>query len=370
MSRQLRVLQILTGLDRGGMETMTMNYYRNIDRARVQFDFLLHREKVGDYEAEALALGAQIFRVPRQNPLNPGYWHALNRFFDKHNYQIVHVQLDCMSALPLFVAKSHGIPVRIAHSHNSRQDKDIKYPLKLLCKHFIRHEATDLLACGVDAGRWMFGTDNFTVLKNAISVDDFAYNEERRSRVRMELGIARNAFVVGHVGRFVPSKNHSFILEVFSTLLSSYPNAVLLLVGNGELRLETERLTNELGIADSVRFLGVRSDVPDIMQAMDVFFMPSLYEGLPLVLVEAQAAGLPCVISDSIPVDCDIDSRLIFRFSLDESRNEWAKAILSQKVREESRSAGSAAVRCAGFDIKQTTSFLEQYYYQKIETTI
>ena len=364
MTEPLRVLQVMTSLDRGGMETMTMNFYRNIDRSRVQFDFLLHRDGEGDYEAEACSLGARVFRVPRQNPLSRSYWRALDHFFVCHPYKIVHAQLDCMSALPLAVARRHGAVVRIAHSHNSRQDRDYKYPLKLVCKRFIRREATDLFACGVEAGRWMFGTDDFTVVRNAIDVDAYAFDENRRERVREAHGIAPSAPVVGHVGRFSPVKNHAFILDVFVETLKLRPDAVLVLVGDGELRAETERRAEVLGISSNVHFLGVRSDVADLMQAMDVFFMPSRYEGLPLVLVEAQASGLPCVISTSIPVDCDLRGSSITRLSLDAPVVEWA-AMVAGSSGEAIRSNGAEIVRRAGFDARETAGWLGSFYLDR-----
>lgn len=366
MSTPLRVLQVLTSLDRGGMETMTMNYYRHIDRERVQFDFLLHRSKKGDYEEEARSLGAHVFRVPRQNPLSPGYWRALGDFFSEHSYKVAHVQLDCLSAIPLAVARRHGVPVRIAHSHNSRQDRDIKYPMKMLCKRFIRWEATDLFACGVEAGRWMFGTDDFTVVRNAIDVDEYAFDGTRRERTRRDLGVPEGTLVIGHVGRFMPQKNHAFILDVFAEVLRLRPDAVLLLIGDGELRAVREQQAADLGISDSVKFLGVRSDVPDLMQAMDVFLMPSLYEGLPLVLVEAQAAGLPCVISDSIPTDCDMDGSSITRLSLGASVIQWATKV-AETFEKNDRDGGSEIVRRAGFDVQESAMRLESFYLNRAE---
>lgn len=364
MTGPIRVLQVLTNLDRGGMETMTMNFYRHIDRERVQFDFLLHRSKEGDYEEEARSLGANVYRVPRQNPLNPGYWRALDSFFFEHPYKVVHAQLDCMSALPLAVAKRHGVPVRIAHSHNSRQDHDIKYPMKMVCKRFICREATDLFACGVDAGRWMFGTDEFKVVRNAIDVDAYAFDAERRRRVRRELCVGDGALTIGHVGRFVSAKNHTFILDVFVETLKLRPDAVLVLVGDGELRAEMERKAEKLGISDSVHFLGVRSDVAALMQAMDAFLMPSVYEGLPLVLVEAQAAGLPCVISDSIPSDCDLKGSRMVRLPLSASVVQWADALISAFGATQ-RVDGADIVKRAGFDICETAGWLESFYLMR-----
>lgn len=367
INKPLRVLMVMTSMDRGGAETFTMNMYRHMDRSLVQFDFLVHRPWEGAYEEEIRSLGGRIYRIRRQNPLDPSYWKDLANFLDGHRYAIVHAQLDCMSSLPLKSARERGVPVRIAHSHNSRQDKDLKYPLKMICKRDIKHEATDLFACGVDAGKWMFGTDDFTVVPNGIEVDSFAFNPNHRRDVRERLGIADNEIVIGHVGRFQPQKNHGFVLRTFHELHESLPESVLLLVGDGPLREEMEREARDLGCGGAVRFLGARADVPDLMQAMDVFFLPSLYEGLPLVLLEAQAAGLTCVISDTIPKDCDLSGSHLCRLSLKEQPPAvWAQALLRFSCeRGDGRSRGAEIVRAAGFDATEVAKRLQTFYLDR-----
>lgn len=361
----LRVLMVMTSLNRGGMETYTMNIYRAIDRNRIQFDFLLHRDEEGAYEDEAVSLGAKIYRIRHQNPLDPLYWRALDDFFTKHTYEVVYAQLDCLSALPLAVAKRHGVPIRIAHSHSSSQDHDYKYPLKLACKPFIKSVATDLFACGDEAGKWMFGTNNFRIIRNAIDVAAYSFDVTQRLRVRQKLDILRAVPVIGHVGRFSPVKNQSFILEVFSEFLKDEPDAVLLLVGDGDTKQDIENKAFELGVSDSVRFLGDRSDVPDLMCAMDIFIMPSLYEGLPMVLVEAQASGLPCLISDAIPPDCEIISRLIHRCKLKNDAPAWSKMIQKIFSLQENRESCANEVRQAGFDIFATAEMLQDQYFSR-----
>ena len=368
-SGPLRVLMVMTSMERGGIEAFTMNMYRNVDRAKIQFDFLLHREERGAYEDEIEALGGKIYRVRRQNPFDPRYWFSLNNFFGAQpEYAIVHAQLDCLSALPLLVARRYGARVRIAHSHNSRQDRDLKYPFKLICKRLISREATDLFACAVDAGRWMFGTDDFTIVRNAIDVDDYAFNGAVRARVRADLGIYDDSLIVGHVGRFAPQKNHRFILEVFADLLKRKPDAILFLIGDGDLRSDIEAKAVSLGISGAVKFLGVRSDVSDLMQAMDVFLMPSIYEGLPMVLVEAQASGLPCFISDSIPKDCDFAGGSVFRMGLDDAPSRWAAVIEKFDRGLRNRALGAQAVCDAGFDVKKEARRLEDYYLTRLGT--
>lgn len=367
MGEPLRVLHVVTKMDRGGLETFVMNMYRNMDRERIQFDFLCHRDGIFSYDQEIRELGGSIYRVSCCNPLNPVYLSGVNRFFAEHQYRVVHSHIDCMSALPLAAARRNGAIVRIAHSHSSRQDRDFKYPLKLVCKRFIRHEATDLFACGEEAGRWMFDTDDFRVVRNAIDVDTYAFDMERRACMRSELGVEESALAVGHVGRFAPAKNHMFILDVFAEVLKLRPDAVLVLVGDGELRSEAECRAESLGISGSVRFLGVRSDVADLMQTMDVFLMPSIYEGLPLVLVEAQAAGLPCLISSSIPRDCDLEGSVIKRMQLTEDPATWAAALVGMRVDNAVRAKGAVIVKNAGFDAGVVAERLMGFYFGRLE---
>lgn len=359
----MRVLQVATKMDRGGLETMIMNCYRRIDKDQVQFDFLLHRQEVGAYDEEIRDLGGRIHHVPRANPLSARYFKALNGFFSSHSeYRVVHSHIDCMSALPLRAARRHGVPVRIAHSHSSFQDKDFKYPLKVLCKSFIKKEATHLLACGKQAGSWMFGTEDFEVVPNAIDVEMFRFDKGSREALRSEAGIASDAFVLGHAGRFLAVKNHAFILEVFRELLEGEPGSVLVLAGDGPLRADIEAMARSWGIADSVRFLGVRSDIPALMSAMDLFVMPSLYEGLPMVLVEAQASGLPCLIADRIPSDCDLTS-LVTRKELEEGSREWARAIAEMGARGGvDRAEYANEIVEAGFDVSSSADRLVSIY--------
>lgn len=353
----IRMLHIVTYMGRGGLETMLMNYYRAIDRAKVQFDFLTHRDFRADYDDEIEALGGKIYRLPNLNPFSRSYLGALDRFFREHpEYRIVHSHLDCMSAIPLKAAKKHGVPVRIAHSHSSRQDRDLKYPLKLLFKRSIPGQATQLFACGKEAGKWMFGTDDFRVLNNAIDAERYRFDPVVRQEVRRELGIPADAPVVGHVGRFMAPKNHGFLLRIFAELPD---HARLLLVGDGELLAENERLAEELGVRDRVIFAGLRSDVDRMLQAMDVFVFPSLYEGLPLSVIEAQAAGLPCLISDKVPIECK-KTDLVTQIPLDASPAEWAEAVLS--AAEAPRGDTLAQIRETGFDIRANAEWLQNYY--------
>ena len=353
----IRILHIVTYMGRGGLETMLMNYYRAIDRTKVQFDFLTHRDFRADYDDEIEALGGKIYRLPNLNPFSRSYLGALDCFFREHpEYRIVHSHLDCMSAIPLKAAKKHGVPVRIGHAHNSNQPRDAKYLLKLFYKRMIAGQATQLFACSDEAGRWMFGNADFRVLNNAIDAGKYAFDAAIRSEVRHELGLPADALVVGHVGRFDPQKNHRFLVEIFEKMPK---DARLLLVGDGVLRPDVEQQAEALGIRDRILFTGVRTDVDRLLQAMDVFLMPSLFEGLPVSIVEAQAAALPCLISDKVPIECK-KTELVTQIPLDASPAEWAETVLF--AAEASRGDTLSQIREAGFDIRANAEWLQNYY--------
>lgn len=359
----IRILHVVTYMGRGGLETMIMNYYRHIDRNKVQFDFLVHRDFEADYDAEIISMGGQIFRVPRLVPWSSTYHKALNAFFAEHpEYKIVHVHQDCLSSIILKEAKKQGVPVRIAHSHSSSQDKNIKYLVKLFYRRKIAKNATHLFACGQDAGKWMFRGASYTIVHNAIDAGLYSYSSVRRDRMRRELDIDANAFVVGHVGRFNTVKNHSFLLDVFAKVRERRSHSYLLLVGDGDLRKETEAKVANMGLSKSIIFTGVRSDVPDLMQAMDCFVFPSLYEGLPLTLIEAQAAGLPCVVSDGVPVEC-AKTDLVEHVSLHDGVETWADRILAKVGFL--RAATKEEIALAGYDIEANALWLENYYLEQ-----
>lgn len=356
----IRVLQIVTYMGRGGLETMIMNYYRNIDRNKVQFDFLVHRQEETDYDKEIVALGGKIYHIPMLNPFSKSYFNALDSFFKEHKYDIVHCHLDCMSAYPLKIAKKNGVRVRIAHSHNKSQDKNLKYPIKLYSKRLIPKYATHLLSCGKEAGDWMFNGKPYTILNNAIDAQSYRFDKQIREEMREQLGFNQEDFVIGHVGRFNPQKNHNFIIDVFNFVHKKNTAAKLVLVGTGDGQKAIKEKVESLALSDSVLFLGNRTDVNKILQAMDVFLFPSLYEGLPLSIIEAQAAGLPCVISDNVPPEC-IVTDLIEAASLDDALAKWEIVITSQKSVK--RKDTYELIKKSGFDVKSNVLVLEKMYY-------
>lgn len=355
----IRVLHIVSYMQRGGLETLIMNCYRHIDREKLQFDFIVHRDFRSDYDDEIEALGGKIYRLPRLNPFSPFYRKAMLDFFRKHpEYRIVHCHLDCMSALPLSAAKRCGVPVRIAHAHSSNQTKDWKYPLKRFFMQGIPGVATHFFACSKTAGKWMFPDQNITVVNNGIDTAKFAFNAESRAEMRAELGLG-SELVLGHTGRFMPEKNHSFLIDVFAEVHRRDPQSKLILIGTGPLEKQIKEKVRGLHLTDAVEFLGVRPDVNRILQAVDVFVLPSVYEGFGIAAVEAQTAGAKCVVSDQVPEMCRITEN-ICALPLDAPAGEWAERILAAGIKD--RSSQQERIKAAGFDIAQTADWLQSFY--------
>ena len=359
----IRVLQVVTYMGRGGLETVLMNYYRHIDRTQVQFDFLVHRNFEADYDAEIRRMGGRIYPVSRLIPWSLRYRRELKCFFQSHpEYRIIHVHQDCLSAVALQCAQQCGIPVRIAHSHTSKQDRNFRYLIKLYYRRKIPEFATDLYACGSSAGEWMFGAHPFRVLPNAIDLSAYRWSPERSCKVRRQWQLS-GSIVIGHVGRFDALKNHSFLLDVFAAFLNRIPDAKLLLIGDGPERAKMEEKAASLHIRDKVIFTGTRGDVPDLMQAMDLFLFPSLYEGTPVVMIEAQASGLPCVKSDGVPEDCIVTSGLVTTMHLSDSPQTWAEHLV-ERIKT-LRGDHSAEIRAAGYDIELEARKLQNEYLRK-----
>lgn len=361
----VRVLHIVTYMGRGGLETMLMNYYRNMDRTKVQFDFVVHRDFKADYDDEIEELGGIIYRLPRLNPFSIKYKKALGDLLESHpEYRIVHVHQDCLSSVALKIAKEKGVPVRIGHSHNANQDRNIKYLIKLWYMRSIPRYATDLFACGKDAGEWMFRGHEYSILNNAINTDEFVFSPEVRKNKRDELKLT-DEFLVGHVGRFSPQKNHTFLIDVFNEIVKLDNNSKLLLVGSGSLADVIKEKVETLGLQEKVLFLGNRDDVNQLMQAMDVFVFPSLYEGIGIVNIEAQAAGLKCFASNTVPkVAQMIDENFTF-ISLDKSPKDWASIIITTKNAK--RENCKKQIMKANYDIKTNAKWLQDFYLEKVD---
>lgn len=360
MDEPIRVLNIFMKLDRGGAETFVMNVYRHIDRTKVQFDFLVHGDKVGAYEEEIQKLGGRIYRLPLMTDFF-AYKKAIKQFFDNYpNYKIIHSHA---SELGLFIfreAKKRGIPYRICHAHSAPQGVSVKTPLRYMFKKGMTGVSNEFFACSDKAGIWQYGKHcRFTVVKNGISVKDFAFDNTIREEVREQLGI-QNKLVIGHVGRFETPKNHSFIIDVFEQV-SGKIDAVLLLVGDGSLRSEIEKKVRDKGLTDKVIFLGSQQNVSKYLNAMDIFMFPSFFEGLGIVLIESQANGLRSYVSDRIPPEA-IVTDLVTKIPLSQSPSKWAEKVISNLNQTCNRENYAMTVKDSGFDIEEVAAFFEKYF--------
>ncbi|WP_299896341.1 glycosyltransferase family 1 protein [uncultured Aquimarina sp.] len=375
----IRVLQVFTIMNRGGAESMIMNYYRKIDRSQIQFDFLVHRKEKAAFDEEIENLGGRIYRFDPINPLFPGdYYNKLRDFFKKHSeYSIIHSHLNTFSCFPLKIAKEFNIPCRIAHAHIAIDDVSLgslfsnkesiketfKKLIKLQLKKKVKKDATDLFSCGDKAGNWLFGKDtSFTTMNNAIDTEKFAYNQSIAQQYKKEFDVEKN-LVIGHVGRFASQKNHTFLLKIFKEVLQKKPEAVLMMAGEGPLRSVMEKEAAQLSIEKNVRFLGVRADVPQLFQMFDVFVFPSFYEGLPVTLIEAQAAGIKVFASDSITTEVSLTEDIEF-LSIDQSPESWADKILA--IDASIKNDNVQKIVEGNYDIVSNTLEIQEFYKEQI----
>ena len=364
----LRVLHSVSNMGRAGIETMLMNYYREIDRSRIQFDFLANKPVPGEYDEEIRSLGGRVFVSPGLNPLHfPRYRRYMAELLrDNPDIRIVHAHNEAMGYYALQSARDAGIRIRIAHAHNTRIIRDYKYPLKLVCKQLLPGAATDYWSCGRDAGIYYYGKKRWNtsgfILHNAIDVERFGFRPEVREHQRRQTGLEK-CFVIGHVGRFNVQKNHSRLLDIFAAVAKAVPEARLVLIGTGELEQAMKEKAQHLGILDRTILPGQMADVSAWYQAMDCFVLPSLFEGLPVVGIEAQAAGLPCVFSDRV-TDEVLLSPEACRISLDTDDSEWARQIAAARQPETNRLQGMETVRRAGYDIHKEARKLQEIYLE------
>ncbi len=351
---------------KGGVESVIMNYYRNIDRDKIQFDFLCNTEIVA-YEDEINSLGGKIYRISaRKNGLMQ-YKKDMKKFFKEHakEYSSIWVNISSLANIDyLKYAKKYGISKRIIHSHNSQNmDSFLRGLLHKWNKLFIKYYATDFWSCSKEASTWFYSkkiieSDKYKLINNAIDIEKFRFNEETRERIRKELNIPMESLVIGNVGRFHFQKNHPFIINVFNEISKKDENARLILVGIGEDEEKIKEMVAELKLKDKVLFLGQVNNVNEIMQAMDVLLFPSKFEGLSVTLVEAQASGIPIVCSKN----CSSDSKMsdnFYQLSLEESYDNWADFIL--KVDKENKNNENIELlRKKGFDIKNEAEKLQK----------
>lgn len=361
-----KVLYLLScPMNYGGTEAFIMNYYRKMDHDKIQIDFVYQGDGIGVYDDELLSYGSQIYRISNKSKHPLLFTKQIKELLLQQKYMIVHSQMDAMGAWPLLIAKNAGVPIRIAHSHNIQHQTNNFFKRKIndAAKVMLRKNATHYFACGIKAGKFLFGdkilsTGKVKIIHNGIDLNMYAYSEERRNRLRSELGL-KNELVIGHVGQFRKQKNHQKIVEVFRTVSEKNVNAKLMLVGNGELKDNIKELVHNMRISDKVIFTGERSDICDVLNVFDVFLFPSLFEGLSIVAIEAQANGLPCVFSEMIPEETAITNLVIFK-KLKDSNEIWSEAIIdaSNMGRKDCRDK----LAIAGYDINIEAKRLQEMY--------
>ena len=365
VERISRILHVFGSLDVGGAEVMIMNLYRNIDRSRVQFDFIVHTDDHGHFEDEIALLGGLVHRVPRFTGFNfLRYRKAWKDFFNSHpEYRIIHGHVTSSSAIYLGIAKQHHV-YTIAHSHSVRMFHGLKGFMDIVLSYPTRWIADYCLACSRPAGIARFGrkivsSDRFEIMKNALKLTTLVYDPIVRDTYRARLGL-EGKFVIGNVGRFDPMKNHAFLLELFSMIQRKDPNTMLLLVGDGEQRPAIEAQIKSLHLETSVLLLGIRDDAPDLLQVMDVFVFPSFAEGLGISVLEAQATGLPCVVSSNVPGEVKLTDLVEF-LDLKEPKDVWVDMIMKKGEGCE-RTSHTEALTAHGYDVMKTARYLQAFY--------
>ena len=360
----IRVLQIMPAMDTGGMETVVMNLYRAMDREKVQFDFLYHYDKPCFYDEEICALGGRITKLTvRQDNNLPKYLRELRAFFSAHpEYRVIHGHYSGFGMFYNTVARRCGVPVRAGHSHNTAYEHNLVGQLDRMMSAQFDRELTHRFACSQRAGEMLYGSHSFKVLPNGVNTDRFARHDAAdRAALRAELGVAEDEILFGHVGRFTQQKNHAGLLELFASLRQRMPRARLVLVGGGALEPQIREQAARMGLGQSVIFAGVRGDMQRLYHAMDVFLLPSLFEGLPVVLVEAQVSGLPCFVSDTVDPGAAFAQNIHY-LPLNQP-DAWVQAILSADLTRDLH-ARERAIE-AGFDVRTSAEFLQNFYLEQ-----
>jgi glycosyltransferase involved in cell wall biosynthesis len=344
-SQPIKILHVVGGMNRGGIETWLMHILRSIDRDRFQMDFLVHTSQPCAYDEEIRSLGSQIIFCPLNSSRPWQYRNNFKRILHKYgSYDLIHSHVHHFSGYVLLLSKQFGVPIRIAHSHNDTsaievEAKGYRRLYTYVTKFLLDRYATIGLGCSREAIVDLFGSnwenrESRQLLYYGIDIKPF-HNCVDRIAIRKELGIPDRAFVLGHIGRFDSQKNHTFLLDIAAEIDRREPNFRLLLLGDGILRPQIEQKIAQLGLKEKVILAGVRDDIPRLMLgAIDVFVLPSFHEGLPVVGIEAQAAGLPSILSDTITKEVDKIPTLIQYLSLSRSPADWAEAILAKRDRK------------------------------------
>lgn len=367
MTNPVRVLNVLGTTNLGGAESRVMELYRALDRDKVQFDFLVHTDREGQYSGEIRSLGGRIYSVPRFQVYNIlSYKKALRKFFREHNeFVAVHGHMTSTAAIYLPIAKRAGIPVTIAHARSAGVDQGVKGLVTKVIRYPLKYRADYCFACSAEAAEAVYGKrwiamGNVWTIPNAIDTQRFVYDPAVRQQVREEIGIT-GCFVIGHVGRFGFMKNHDYLIDIFAELRKMRDDAALVLIGKGELEEQIRAKVSALGLADSVFFLGNRFDVERYYQAFDYFVFPSTFEGLPGSVVEAQASGLCCLVSDQVTGEAALTELVTYK-SIGEPASNWAGEIMRNAKTALDRKDVRETIADKGFDVHGQAVKMEEFY--------
>lgn len=362
MQKPIRILYFNGGLmNRGGIESYMMNYYRHFDRSKVQIDFAVHDAGgYGYYDEEVKSMGGKIHVLPKKSSHPLTYKSKVKEILRLGCYKIVHTHMDAMGAMVLKVAKECVVPVRIAHSHNTQHltTNPIKLYFLEKARRNINKYATHRMACSDVAGQWLFGNAPFQVVRNAIDIDKFCFDNDMREKIRREYNVG-NAFLIGHVGRFDTQKNHKFLIDVFADVCRKNRNCKLMLIGEGLLQDRISEKIRGLNIEDAVIMTGVQNDVYRFYNAFDLFVLPSLFEGLPVVALESQINGCYTYLSTSITTEVKIASATFF---FDLQKDLWSNEISTYIQNHPTRSAAKFETKASGYDIISEAQKLQQFY--------
>lgn len=364
--KPIRVLQIIGIVAGGGVESVVINYYKHINREKVQFDFIVHNNNIIDITRIIEPLGGKVYKVPSYSKNIIGFMLGVYRVVKQQNYQIVHCHMTTLGIFSLLPAWLAGAHIRILHGHSTTVRHELKRNImKEILKPFSVFIANHYFACGRLVARWLYGTEKgVSIVNNAVDVDHFQYNELYRQELRQELRL-ENKFIIGHIGRFMYQKNHKFLIQVFYQLIKYIPSAHLVLVGDGPLRVSILKEIESLGIGKYVTYLGIRDDVYRLYSLFDVFYLPSWYEGLAVVAVESQAANLPLLMSNYVTDEAILDNSLVKKLAItEESIYEWI--VETQRIfnYRNKRKGFNNVLNEQGYNINIEAKRLEKIYQQ------
>lgn len=358
MEEPVRILQIVGSMHPGGIENFIMNLYEHMDRQKFQFDFVVHMQRENDYTEQIQQMGGRIYLLPRLTRHPICNLRGIYRLVKENHYKIVIRHTPNALVAPQLLAARMAGACTICHAHSETDSKKL---LHYLGKVLMKIAACKRIACSSNAGKWMFGNCSYDIVHNAVDIERFRYSAEKSQMIRKEFNL-QDKHIYGHVGNFVWSKNHLLMLDIFHEILKRDEKAILMFVGEGSLRNEIEQKIEQLKLGEKVILTGVRKDVPMLMSAFDMLMFPSVYEGLPLTLIEAQAAGLPCLISDTITGDVIVTEGLVKQDSLKETEEHWAQEAVSLMESNPVRNCQRKNIAQAGYDIDSLVKWYETYF--------